>query len=55
MILLNDLADIIGFGVSGVSGTKMTFKVRTKTTGFQKELDITGLEVAHNEQSIIFF
>ena len=26
MILLNDLADIIGFGVSGVSGTKMTFK-----------------------------
>ena len=31
MILLNDLADIIGFGVSGVSGTKMTFKVRTKT------------------------
>ena len=55
MILLNDLADIIGFGVSGVSGTKMTFKVRAKTTGFQKDFDITGLAVADNEQSIIFF
>ena len=37
------------------TGTKMTFKVRTKTTGFQKDFDITGLAVADNEQSIIFF
>ena len=54
MILLNDLADIIGFGVSGVSGTKMTFKVRAKTTGIQKDYDITGLADADKEQTKIF-
>ena len=52
LIVLNDLADIIGFGISGVSRTKMAFKVRTKTTGFQKDFDITGLAVTYNEQSI---
>ena len=55
LIVLNDLADIIGFGISGVSRTKMAFKVRTKTTGFQKDFDITGLEVTYNEQSIFLF
>ena len=34
IVIPNDLADIVGFGIAGVSRTKMTFEVRAKTTGF---------------------
>ena len=52
LIITDNLKNIVGLGISGISGTKMTLKVLSETAGTEEYFNIASLAVADNEETI---